>query len=643
MPFEPGATLMNPLLLAFLAALLTTLALTPVVRAGARRIGMVAKPSVDRWHARPTAMLGGIAVYCGFAAGAGVALWFVGLGQVGPRGLGREVLGVLLASSLMFVVGLADDRLHLRPSAKLILQGLAAAIVISFGVVYPVTPWALVNVLVTFFWFLALTNALNLLDNMDGVAVGVSGIAALFLAATLIWDGSVLLASVCLALAGAAFGFLPYNFNRASIFMGDSGSLFIGALLAGLGAAYPSTVSASLVSVLFVPVLIVIIPILDTLLVTTSRTLAGRPISVGGRDHTSHRLVAMGLSERQVALLLYAVAGAGGVMALALRQARPEVGFLVGGVFLGGLLTFAAYLGRLHSYAPTEAAAKRVTVLVSDLLHKRRAFEVVLDLVLFAVAYQGAYLLRWEGAPPPEQGILFASTLAIAVVAKSACFGLLGVYRGHWQHLTIVDAHRMLRATLLGSLVTSAAVTFFFPTGAFSRSIWVLDGLLVATLVTGARATFRSLDLVRHSLREQGAPTLIYGAGRGGELVVREMMANPELAMRPVGFVDDDLKKHGRLVHGIPVLAAAADLSHLVQRHGVHAIVLGSKKIPAEALHRVRSACADLDVRLLQLRLELEEVPSMPAITPHFNDARMMGEADAIVPPSITRRRMGVL
>ncbi len=603
-----------PLLLAFLAAFLATLAVTPVVRGGARAIGMIAKPSGDRWHARPTALLGGIAVYMGFAVGAGLALWRLGsAGAAHP--LSRGAVGVLLASSLMFLVGLADDKLKLKPSAKLIFQGLSAAAVISFGVIYPVTPWTLVNVLVTFFWFLALTNALNLLDNMDGVAVGVAGIAALFLAATLLWDGAIVLAAVCLALAGAAFGFLPYNFNRASIFMGDSGSLFIGALLAGLGAAYPSTVSASLVSVLFVPVLIVIIPILDTLLVTTARTLAGRPISVGGRDHTSHRLVAMGLSERQVALLLYAFAAAGGGTALALRGANRGVSFAAGGVFLVGLLTFAAYLGRLHTYAPSEIASRRVTLLVSDLLHKRRAFEVVLDLVLFAVAYQGAYLLRWDGAPPPTQALLFEQTLAIAVVAKSACFGLVGVYRGHWQHLTIVDVHRLALASVLGSLVSLAALTFAFPGGEFSRSIWIMDGILVALLVTGARASFRSLDLVRHSLRGEGAPALIYGADRGGEIAIREMMSNPDLALRPFGFIDDDARKRGRLVHGCPVVGGTADIARIVQRHGIQAIVLGTANASPDGISRLQATCTDLDLRFLQLRMELQEVraPIIPA------------------------------
>lgn len=600
------------LLLPFAAAFAGTLALTPLVRAFARSVGLVAKPTADRWHVRPTALLGGIAVYGGFLVGALTALWVGGVESGGVlKVLGRPGVGIMLSSSLMFLVGLVDDKLRLRPATKLVFQGLAAGIVISFGVVYPVTPWTMVNVLVTFFWFLALTNALNLLDNMDGVAIGVAGIAALFLSVTFAMEGAWVLAAVCIALAGSALGFLPYNFHRASIFMGDSGSLFLGSLLASMGAAYPSTASASIVSVLFVPALIVIIPILDTLLVAVARTLAGRPISLGGRDHTSHRLVAMGLSERQVALLLYTFAAAGGGLAMVLRGASPAVGLSVGGVFMVGLLTFAAYLGHLHSYSPSERPSGRVTLLISDLLHKRRAFEVVLDLILFAVAYEVAYLLRWDGNPPADQSLLFERTLALVVVAKSVAFGLMGVYRGHWHQISTADAHRIAKATLLGSLLSVAALVLFFPSAGFARGVLVIDALVVMLLVTGARLSFRSLEMVRHSLHQEAVPTLIYGAGRAGEMVVREMVSNPALMLRPVGFIDDDRTKHGRLVHGYPVLGGVEDLARVVGPRGVRKIVICSRKLRPDNVDRLRGSCSELSLELLKLHLEFQVVPTV--------------------------------
>lgn len=607
----------------FLAAFGVTLALTPLVRALARSMGLVARPTNDRWHARPTALLGGIAVYGGFVAGALAGLWAAPDPGVGVLDLlGRAGVGIVVSSSLMFAVGLADDRFKLRPATKLIFQSLAAAIVISAGVLYPVTPWTITNVLVTFFWFLALTNALNLLDNMDGVAIGVAGIAALFLSATFVLEGAWMLGAVCIALAGAALGFLPYNFHRASIFMGDSGSLFLGALLAGMGAAYPSTAPASIVSVLFVPALIVIIPILDTLLVTVARTLAGRPISVGGRDHTSHRLVAMGLSERQVALLLYAFAACGGLLALVLRGSPPAIGLSGGAIFLVVLLICAAYLGRLHAYGPTERPSGRVTLLISDLLHKRRALEVVMDIILFAVAYQGAYLLRWDGEPPVDQRLLFESSLALAVVAKSVAFGLVGVYRGNWHQVSMADVYRLARATLLGSLLTVAATVLFFPGGAFARGIFIIDAILAALLVAGARASFRSLDQVRHSLDQGAVPALIYGAGKAGELVVREMRSNPALMLRPVGFIDDDPAKQGCLVHGYPVLGGIDNLALVVRQRGIRKIIICSRRLRSEVVERLRGSCSELNVDLLQLHIEFQVLSTAPDHFPVTTPAR---------------------
>ncbi|MBX6366023.1 MAG: hypothetical protein IRZ00_19420 [Gemmatimonadetes bacterium] len=592
--------------LPFTAALVATAALTPAVRAFARAVGLIARPTSDRWHARPTALLGGIAVYGGFIVGAALPL----AQAPGGEAFRTEWAGIVAAATLMFLVGLVDDKVRLRPATKMIFQGIAAAIVISCGVVYPVTPWFVLNVLLTFFWFLALTNALNLLDNMDGVAIGVAGIAALFLAGAFAWEGAWTLTGICLALAGAAAGFLPYNFHRASIFMGDSGSLFVGALLASLGAAYPGAASASIVSVLFIPAAIVILPILDTTLVTIARTLAGRPISVGGRDHTSHRLAALGLTERGVAILLYAVSTCGGLVAVLLRGAPPDLALPVGSIFVAGLLIFTAYLGRLHTYEPWERPAGRVTLLVSNLLHKRRAFELVLDLILFAAAYQLAFLLRWDGALPADQAALFERTLAVAVVAKAAAFGLLGVYRGAWHQLAMADVHRLARGTLLGGILTVGLVRLLEPAAAISWGAYALDAILAGLLVVGARTSFQSLELVRHSLDRTGKRALIYGAGRTAGLLINEIIANRALGIRPVGFVDDDPDKHGRRINGYRILGDGRDLRRLVETYRVSALVLCSRKLSPVAVEELKRCCDALGIELLKFNLELQLLPA---------------------------------
>src|SRR5690606_5787376 len=188
-------------------------------------------------------------------------------------------------------------------------------------------------------------------------------------------------------------------------------------------------------------------------------------------------LVAMGLSERQAALLLYAFAAAGGLVALFLSRAALPMGIWLAALFLAVLLLSAAYLSRLHSYTPGEhdRPNRRVTVLVSDLLHKRRAFELLLDLLLLATAYGGAYLLRYDGRVPASQLMVLESTLAVVVVSKLIAFGVLGVYKGRWHQLTIVDGHRLVKANFLGSAIALSATVLVFREAEFARSIFILD------------------------------------------------------------------------------------------------------------------------------------------------------------------------
>ncbi|HYU26841.1 MAG TPA: MraY family glycosyltransferase, partial [Thermoanaerobaculia bacterium] len=271
------------------AGFLASLALTPAVRALARSRGMVAKPKSDRWHTRPTAMLGGMAIAIAVLGSVLLLL---------PQT--RENVIVMAASAALFVVGLADDFLHIKPYQKLIGQLLAAAAVVALGLILPWTASYVVNVLITLFWLVGITNAVNMLDNMDGLAVGVCAIAAAFLAMNFYAGDQLPQALMLIAFAGALVGFLVYNHHPASIFMGDCGSMFVGFFLAAsvLAAGTGSGRSRSVAAVLAVPVLVLLVPIFDTTLVTLMRKLAGRPASQGGRDHTSHRLVALGLSEK---------------------------------------------------------------------------------------------------------------------------------------------------------------------------------------------------------------------------------------------------------------------------------------------------------------------------------------------------------
>jgi len=593
-------------------SLLTALLCTPLARALAFRVGAVARPTNDRWHKEPTALLGGVAMVVATLAGLAAATLLVGnqWADVPAAAVSRPALAVGLSAALMFVVGLVDDLVHLRAQTKFLFQFLGGVILISLGAVLPLTPWYVANVVVTLFWFVALTNAFNLLDGLDGVAAGVGAIASFFLGLTFAKQGHWLHASAAWSLTGASLGFLRYNFHPASIFMGDAGSLFIGSVLAGLVVSSPTMTGTSLVSVLFVPLAIVAVPLIDTTLVTVTRLLAGRPISQGGLDHSHYRLIALGLSQRQVAVLLFAFAAVGGLVAMFLTRLDRGLGILLGSAFLVGMSLLAAYLGRMKIAHPGERPrAKAGTLLVRNLVYKRRIGELLLDVVVIALAYYGAYRLRFDDVLPTRYVESFQSTVGLVIAAKIAAFGLFGVYRGEWRYAGIVDLYR-----ILGGIVVAEAALFAYAEWrvaplAESHSIIYIDALLSAALVLTSRLSFRSLEAVRNWFQRKGQRVLIYGAGDQGELSLRRLVNRRDLDLHPVCFLDDDVRKHGKQIHGVPIVGGLESLAFAVDRYRVNKIAIGTTKLTPEALSTIQAFAASLGLEVGEIGFGVRWMP----------------------------------
>ena len=285
--------LADPFILTLIAALVAAV-LTYAVRELAHKIGFVAKPKADRWHKRPTAMMGGAAI---FLATALMYTAFV------PKT--KESLILFAGSTFLFIVGLVDDILHIKPYQKLAGQLIGATFVVGMGLKLPITGYELVDIWITVFWIIGITNAVNLLDNMDGLAAGIAAIASISLSFSFAANGQTAELALIAVFIGSLLGFLVFNFNPASIFMGDCGSMFVGFLLStSVLLNQTGGRSRGLVPILAVPVLILFVPIFDTTFVTVLRKLWGKKASEGGRDHTSHRLVALGLSERNAVMML---------------------------------------------------------------------------------------------------------------------------------------------------------------------------------------------------------------------------------------------------------------------------------------------------------------------------------------------------
>jgi UDP-GlcNAc:undecaprenyl-phosphate/decaprenyl-phosphate GlcNAc-1-phosphate transferase len=573
--------------------LLLSLSLTYLVRTQATRLGFVAAPRQDRWHQQPTALMGGIAIYAAFLAG--YFLVFPPSPKMGA---------ILIAGTLLFATGIADDLLQFKPYIKLVMQLVAAAITVYAGLRLQLTDSELLNDFITIFWLVGLTNAVNLLDNMDGLAGGISFIACVFLAITFLLNDQTYEAMLGVLLAGAVLGFLFFNFNPASIFMGDCGSMFLGYTLGGIALLSNYGFTRNLASVFLTPVLILMIPIFDTCLVTITRKGSGRPVSQGGRDHTSHRLVALGMSERRAVLVLYLLAAASGALALLVRGMRLEVTVLVVSGFALTIILLGLYLGKVRVYEDGLKHGNELVNVLKNFAYKRRVFEILLDFSLIVLAYFGAYLLRFENELPAEQWAIFIRTLPLIIAIQLLLFLAGGIYRGLWRYVGIDDFLAIARTVGLGVAASALVVFLAYRFQGPSRVVFMIDALLLVVFVAASRLSFRlfAAMLVGHRVAQPNArPVLIYGAGDGGDFLIRELINHPELHYRPIAFIDDDERKAGKLIRGYRIFSSSA-LPELVEEHGVNDVLISSVKVPESKLDFLRG----LGLAPKRLRIQLE-------------------------------------
>jgi UDP-GlcNAc:undecaprenyl-phosphate GlcNAc-1-phosphate transferase len=592
----------NPIWVAVISFVLA-IVLTYFVRGAARRFGFVAKPKADRWHKKPTAMMGGAAIFL-----TTVLVYFLFVPYT------RESLVIMGGSSFLFLIGLLDDVLNIKPYQKLVGQLIGATILISFKLILPWTGYEILDIWLTVIWLIGITNAINLLDNMDGLAAGISVIAAISLAVGFGTSGQTNELLFIIAFIGALVGFLVFNFNPASIFMGDCGSMFVGFLLAG--SVLMNQVggrSRGVMTILAVPALILFVPIFDTTFVTILRKLWGRKASQGGRDHTSHRLVALGLSERNAVLMLYGFAILAGAIALFVRELDTTQSIALIAVFTVVLTIVGVYLAKVKVYEEQDVELalqnKAGFGFLLNLSHKRRIFEVILDAILITLSYYSAYALLFGSFESTGNWPLFIETIPLLIVIKLFAFLFAGVYRGIWRYTSIRDFVTFFKGVAIGSILSLVAVLLFYRFQNFSRAVFILDGLILFSAIAASRMAFR---LFRHLLpmpnTGDGRNVLIYGAGDGGEMVLRELKNNPEWEYKPIGFVDDDPLKKDKVIHGLKVYGGNGSLESICRQNDVQEILLSFRNISPERLKEVRIICDEANVSLKRALMKIEPV-----------------------------------
>jgi UDP-GlcNAc:undecaprenyl-phosphate GlcNAc-1-phosphate transferase len=580
-------------------AFLVGLILVPAVRSLARRGNIVAAPLPSRWHRHPTPLLGGVAI----------ALIVIGGGWTIQTSSSLAL--TLVCASLMAALGLVDDISPVKSSTKLVFQIVIASIFVYSGHRLEWTNSLTVDTMLTLAWVVGITNALNLLDNMDGLAAGVGVIACMSLLLTADLHPPSAETQLIAILLGALAAFLVYNVHPASIFMGDAGSLLTGMILASASVAHGAANAGELLSVVAAPMLVLAIPIFDTTLVVVSRLLSGRWPSEGGRDHSSHRMVAMGLSEPAAVGVLWVLAAIGGLIGVGVQHLELESAGLVAAGFVVAMAIFAAYLAGVRVYeTPPATEVRGLTPVVIEFMHKRRVLEVLLDVALVSVTFYCAHRLRFDQAGFERVFSTFVTSLPVIIACQISVLLTLGAYRGMWRYFGLMDAVVFGKSIVLGTLAGAATVTLLNGTLPIPPAVYVIHAALLVIVMTGSRASFL---LLTEFFRRRSAKHL--------KAVVFETdaheMATHRLALhtadyRMLGFFFDS-DQGPRSFEGYPRLGGYGELLAFIANGLTDVVIISAHRLDEERLDELVGHCGVNGVALVTLRYALEPVDAAAA------------------------------
>ena len=622
-----------PFAIVFFAALALTLVLTPVVREINRRLGMVDKPDPRRINKVPIPRGGGAALFLGLFGSFFVYVLATGSRWVGS-GVGSHSLRFAALSTAVFLLGLADDKWNLPPKLKLLGQ-LAIAFFawfwadLGFHTLWPSIPPAL-DCALTMFWIVGAVNAFNLIDGLDGLASGIALIAVLGMAGALAFSGRPDQTMFHLAFAGALIGFLRYNYNPASVFLGDSGSMLIGFLVATLPLATQAA-NSFLVSV-GVPLLAMGVPIFDTALAILRRSIRhlifrrmstevadgdSDKVMTADHDHLHHRILrSVGLNQRKAAWTLYLLtlgAVAIGLAGMALKSKSA-------GLWLFAFAAAAVIIFRdmarvelfdagrlLSSYARDRSTAMRrrwarlaVPLLVAfDLLALTAAFFVML------------YAMK---IPVTKTGIRIGLPIRISTVFAALVF--FRTYVTVWSRATAANFVWLFLACAAGSLAGSIGVyyapqietpeiigaTLLYPLLCF---VFLSTVRIFRPLVRGV---FYTLDCSRLKARKDVSRILVYGAGLRYRSFRRELVRRTSANDRiVVGLLDDDILLRGQYIGGAKVLGTLMEAPEIVNRVNADAVVIACE-VTDEWLKVIRETLAPTGVKITHFNFTEKEI-----------------------------------
>ena len=591
-----------PLWVSFVFAGAVSAAFVPALRLavpGLKRGTSVGAASAMR---TPPLAVGGAAI---------MATLLVCAASIGALGSASVLAGCSLA---VFAFGSLSEAKRLKPSTKLVALIMVASAFLFFGLRLHWSASLTADSLLTIVWVVAVTGAFHLLDNMDGLCAGIALIAGTaFLMTVLPLDAYGVAperAQYVVILLGAIAGFLPYNVHPAKARLGEGGSMLIGLNMAAMTLQIAPGRGSDLLSIVAVPLLVLLIPILDGIVAALSSILSGTPQTES--VPSSHRLVAIGLSERAAVGVLWLLAAISGTIAVVAGQTGLAITGFIAAMFTIGMALFALYLVRvrIHDQSERDALAGTIVPLGIAWGYRRRLVEVLLDLLLVSIAYYGAYRLRFEGLEFRDNFDYFLRSFAVVLGMQMLMLLVVGAYRGLWRYFSLSDVLTFASGVFLGVVTSQAVILYLYRFQGYSASVFIIYGMMLIILLVGSRASFRSFSELARRLRPSGRRLVIYGAGDAGALAVRHLLADPRGAYRILGFADDDVMKRNVRVYGYRVIGGYDHLVGMIMAGELDAVAVTAEGPDTAGL---ASLCAAHGVSLHRMRIDWREIQS-PAV-----------------------------
>ena len=599
----------------FAGALCLSLMLTPVCRALVMRLGMVDQPSARRINKTPVPRGGGLAIFLALTATLYVGVDVLGLFLVPSASM---IHRLMVLSGALCLLGLADDKFSLPPLVKLggqVVVALGAYFWahVSFGAHYPMLPTWL-DCPFTVFWIVGAINAFNLIDGLDGLATGLASIAAVGMAGALFFSGLPENTLVYFAFLGSCLGFLRYNFNPASIFLGDTGSMFLGFSLATMPLAAGG--SNSLFVSLGVPILAMGVPIFDTALAILRRVvrallwrMAGAEsgnthVMAADTDHLHHRILRQFVSQRRAAIVLYGLAflfiaiGLGGLALKGRAVALYIVGFIVAAtvVFRDMRRIELWDTGRLLNAVAREKKGPVIS-------RRRQMLRVPFRLTLDVLMLVGVWVLSSLTLSKPLTEVALRRGLAIYTVPVFLCLVFFRAYQTVWSRAQLSNYVRLVLAVIIGTGIAVATVEFaqlphtsLFMFSCLYMALAILGLVVTRVLRAVVRDFFYSLDSGHLADTSGSVRTVVYGAGLRYRAFRRELVrsvGNDANRRVIVGLLDDDTLLRNQYIGGIRIYGTLEQAPTILPRLKADLVVIACQMTPARRAdaHRILSSC----------------------------------------------------